>query len=203
MRNNLYHLVSVVLSNRWKGHNAADDTGEQWTPHNSPSSLATFPSVLIGPKRGERKNSFRDFTWEVSCSLARLARFYPRWTIGLMEAPTAGSDYSHIWTGRMTGNAKFGFRITIRPAKTWAIARHGCIQKDTSRPQSMTWLQSFSPNLRLPAQNLLHILRLEAEVLFFIFREDIHKNDKSELNTKEWKTSLEVWLQPCAVRISG
>lgn len=92
MRNNLYHLVSVVISNGWKGHNTADHTGEQWTPHTSPSSLSTFSRVLIGPKRGERKKSFRDFTWAVSCSLARLARFYSRWTTGLMEAPTAGSD---------------------------------------------------------------------------------------------------------------
>lgn len=36
MRNNLYHLVSVVISNGWKGHNTADHTGEQWTPHTSP-----------------------------------------------------------------------------------------------------------------------------------------------------------------------
>lgn len=61
MRSNLYNLVSVVISNGWKGHNTTDQRGEQQTPRSLPTpqppfpSLSTFSRVLIGPKRRDRK----------------------------------------------------------------------------------------------------------------------------------------------------
>lgn len=121
MRNNLYHLVSVVISNGWKGHNTADHTGEQWTPHTSPLKPFHLFTRIDWAKGGGEEKKFQGFYMSSFVFTRTPCKISSSVNYGLDGGSDSRIRYSHIWTGRTRGNAKSGSRITIRPAKTWAI----------------------------------------------------------------------------------
>lgn len=124
MCNNLDNLMSVVISNGWKGHDAntaADQRGGNLRLRTPPRAFPPFHFYWfwMGEKwktKGEKK-SLWDLHTKFHLHLRGMRDFIPSkqppwWGC---YSPDSRIRYSHIWTGRMTGNVKCGSGITIRP----------------------------------------------------------------------------------------